>query len=356
MSISIFSEDISLDGEIKKGQLIELSVLISGKEHRGQGDEVIDVTPKMLKQAEENFKAGAAGKADLAINFSHDRSGPAGAWIKGLKVSDDGKRLLAEAKVTGKGATELNEGNFRYTSIEMHLDGFQRNDGVKFEGCVIVGCAFLNNPQQKSIDPVTEFDAETAIAELDALSSMELMSVIERSLELLVDLSEEEQARLNQILGKSEEETPDPNPDELESDDEMKKLSDKTSAEVTKLQDQVVKLQQQNDKAAKAEMFTDMLSTGHITPAQKENFMALDVDQATAFKKVRVAGKPELDFSEIGTSVGGKESENFDEQSGADRFSELVKEKVKKEKLSFNDAMAEVSKEHPELNEYVGVA
>jgi phage I-like protein len=348
MSIFVFGEDLSADGDLKKGQVIERTILMAGKEYRGQGDDFVDVTPAMLNQAVNNFEAKAAGDADLAVNFSHDRSGPAGAWIKGLAVSDDSKELIAKLKVTGNGAKELNEGNYRYPSIEMFKDGFQRNDGEKFSGCVIVGCAFLNNPQQKGIKAVTKFDAETALAELDALSSMELMSVVERALELMSDLSDEEQARLNQILGRI-------NDDETQTTEETQ-MADTTNPEVIKLQDQIDILQKQNSEATKRELFSDMLSTGHITPAQQESFMALDVDQAKAFKDVRVAGKPELDFSEIGTSAGATESANFDEQSGSDRFHELVSEKVKKDKLSFADAMEEVSKQHPELNKFAGVA
>lgn len=315
MSIFVFGEDLSAEGDLEQGQIIERTILMSGKEYRGQGDDFIEVTPAMLNQAVNNFEDKAAGDADLAVNFSHDRGGAAGAWIKDLSVSDDSRKLVAKLKITGKGATELNEGNYRYPSIEMFKDGFQRNDGKKFNGCVIVGCAFLNNPQQKGIDPVVKFDAETALAELDALSSMELMSVVERTLELMSDLSDEEQGRLDQILSTI-------NGEKVEVTEETK-MRDKANSKVIKLQDQIDTLQKQNDVATKKELFSDMLSTGHITPAQQESFMALDVAQAEAFKSVRVAGKPELDFSEIGSSHNPGEK-NKDQIEFDDEVNDLV--------------------------------
>lgn len=353
MSIFVFGEDLGSDGELTKGQVIERTILLAGKEYRGQGDDFIEVTPEMLSQAVSNFKAGAAGHADLAANFSHDRSGPAAAWFKGLKVSDDKKELIATLKITGKGATELNEGNYRYPSIEMVTNGFKRNDGVQFDGCVIIGCAFLNNPQQTGIKPVIKFEADTVMAGLDTLSTMELISVIERSLELLVDLSPEDQARLDQVMGKTDPEKTEP-VEELKEDDGKEMPED--SARVVKLQDQLDSLQKQNDQSVKKELFGEMLMTGHITPSQKPNFMALDVTQAMAFKNVSMAGKPQIDFTEHGTNIGGREKEKLNEQSGADKFHKLVQLKVKKNNISFSEAMSEVSEENPELNKFVGVA
>ena len=63
---------------------------------------------------------------------------------------------------------------------------------------------FLNNHQQKSIEPIVKFDEDAALAQLDSLSEVELMTVVERSLELMTDLSDAGKKRLSELLNMGE--------------------------------------------------------------------------------------------------------------------------------------------------------
>ena len=78
---------------------------------------------------------------------SHEDKTPAGAYINGLDVREDG--LYAIIDVTDKGAKALKEGDYRYHSPEVIWDDGYLEDsegGEDIQGPLILGGAFLHNP------------------------------------------------------------------------------------------------------------------------------------------------------------------------------------------------------------------
>lgn len=78
---------------------------------------------------------------------SHDDSTPAGGFIVGLEVRDDG--LYAIPEHTEKGAAILADGSYRYHSPEVIWEGGGLEnpaDGETIEGPLIVGDALLHTP------------------------------------------------------------------------------------------------------------------------------------------------------------------------------------------------------------------
>lgn len=92
------------------------------------------------------FHRGA--KADPSLR-NEDKV--AAGWVKGLKVDDEGLKLLTEWTPKAKAAIDAKE--LRYPSMEFHENGVDSKTG-KPQGPTFYGCALTNNPFLDNLPPV----------------------------------------------------------------------------------------------------------------------------------------------------------------------------------------------------------
>ncbi len=124
-----------------------IEVLRVGKIH----DRDLTITMAMLEDYVKNWKAGVYG-SDLQVNLSHDREGPAAAWVTNLFI--EGDTLKAEVEWTPLGESKVTSKEFRYTSSELRPSYPDSKSGEKVKN-VFVGVALTNVPAVKGMAPVT---------------------------------------------------------------------------------------------------------------------------------------------------------------------------------------------------------
>jgi len=112
-------------------------------------------------------------------------------------------------------------------------------------------------------------------------------------------------------------------------------------------------LQKDNDDSKKTLLFTNLRNSGHILPAQKDDFMNLTANEADKFAVIAKKGSA-LDFTEIGHSKEDGEPAKLDEQQKVTKFGDKVNALMKKESLNFSDASAKVAKDNPDLGKAAG--
>lgn len=113
-----------------------------------------------LNEMKANFDAGVAQSGDglgVPIDFSHDESGQAAGWIKGMVV--EGNSLYADpVEWTGAGKEALLAGNFKCFSPTFYpscLGGWpDPEDYDTFVPNVITGGALTNIPLFKGLQPI----------------------------------------------------------------------------------------------------------------------------------------------------------------------------------------------------------
>lgn len=133
-------------------------------------------------------------------------------------------------------------------------------------------------------------------------------------------------------------------PAEMEETAKALKLAEAKNKE---LEGRVQRLENELREREKAVYFDEKIREGKLTPAERPYFEELyDKDEETV-KKLLDERDPVVDFSETGTdSAAGAAS-----LSNEDKLDQLARKLMEEKKISYEEALLEVAREHPELAE-----
>ena len=156
-------------GQVKTGDLIPVPLFPIGNWKSAKYPK-LDLTQELADEVIANFTARVLG-TDPVIDSSgrHDSSAPAAAWTKRLSIEptkDGGSLLVAWSELTDVGADDLNNGRYRYASVEIgsHVDNVS---GTKTDN-VYRGATFCNTPVLRIMPAV--LDTAEAIAASEPLA------------------------------------------------------------------------------------------------------------------------------------------------------------------------------------------
>lgn len=258
------------------------------------------VTKDTLATLKKNFDQGVR-RIDIAVDYFHEKEKIAAGWFKALELSDDGEELWAEVEWTPRAEKTLAEKELRYISPNFDPD-YRDNETLQKHGPTLLGAGLTNRPVIKGMAPATE------------LSEGDIMTP-------------EQIKELQDKLAASEARC-----QELES--QVKTLSEKVGAS-----EKAMALAERTTK------FEKMLSEGKAVPAQKEAFLAGDMD------KFLELAEP-MKTKEIGHGGEVKPAPKAAESKtpAQDKVLELAEKKVTEKKIEMADAIGLVLAEDATLN------
>lgn len=325
--------------EIDKDGICELQVLREGTfQHPWFG--AFEISQKMLGSFCNNFKKKILG-VDIALDYGHNSGGEAAGWFTDLqtKMVDGKSCLYGTVKLTPTAQQKVMDKEYRYVSAdftEQYIDNENKNEF----GPVLYGAALTNRPFVKDMDPVMQL-SEEILNEKQGENKMELELLRKENAELKAKLSEQETER--KLLSDAGLTASKVVETIKAKDEEIKKLSEETEA---------------NKKAAelakKESEFAKLLTEGKAVPAQKDAFLAGDLEK----------------FVSLSSSVKVntvKQSENLDPKAieldaknqldARNQIAELTEKKLDEMKLNrierskqFATVMKQVREENPELS------
>ena len=143
--------------EYKAGDVLAgVEILRTGKwKHERYG--TFEVTTKALSEFEKNFKDNVRG---IKIFADEDHEPTHKALAEFTNVKAVGKRLLADLKLTAKGAKLLTEGAYHYFSSEFARVYRDIETGKQYSN-LLLGGAFTNRPVIKGMAPILASETGT---------------------------------------------------------------------------------------------------------------------------------------------------------------------------------------------------
>jgi hypothetical protein len=127
----------------------------------------LSLTQALADELIANFEAGILGTEPvLDSSGKHDTSAPAAGWFKKLytkPMHDGGDMLLGDCELTELGAQQLNEGLYKYDSVE--IDSVVLNDSGERVPNVFKSATLTNTPVLRMLPAVLEVGESVALAE-----------------------------------------------------------------------------------------------------------------------------------------------------------------------------------------------
>lgn len=320
----------------------------AGTYKRPWGD--VTLTAAQFREAVDNFNKNArgtvhprTGKPAVHWDYSHDMEGPAAGWIHDLDA--DGANLYAWTTWTPRAEKSLADEEFIGASMEIDTD-YEDAQGKEW-GTVLIGSALTNIPQIKDMQPI-------ALSEKDETSSQENTVTIAELKKALKEASAEDRAALlSELL--TLEGKPTLLSDHAAQGLELTKLKAKLTegqtaaqtAEITRLSEELKTEKENSAKQAKAQKFSEMVKAGKAVPAQKDAYMAGDMDKFS-----ELAAKPgEINLEgEDGTGAPSDEhAAPKDQAEAANKLHELAEKREREGKIKYSEALNQVRNENPKL-------
>ncbi len=244
----------------------------------------IPITKDTLKSFKNNFDKKVRG-VDLAIDYKHDSEAEAAGWIKGLELSEDGESLFLIVNWTPKGEQKLSEKEFRYISPDFLFD-FKDNETKQSYGPTLLGAGLTNRPVIKGMEPIVQLtegkdgldmDKDKEIADLKA--EIEKLKAAAGAGAPAPQASDVELAETKKKMG------------EMQAQLDEYAAKEKTASEAKALSE-------------KTDKFAKMLSEGKAVEAQRESFLAGDLEKFTSL--AQPINMSEQGHGNDGTGKGGK--------------------------------------------------
>ncbi len=226
----------------KKGEIHLLEV---GNHHSGKYGNT-RITKETLKEIVSNFDNNVVGQ-DISIDFTHDNDNgedKAGAWIKELKIVKN-KSLVATVEYTNSGKQSIQNGEYKYTSLELCLS-YSNFDNNNFEN-VLTGATFTNRPVIKNLD----------IIKLSEPKQKEL------------SMTTEPQSTEPQVVEPQVVEPQSTEPQVVEPQDTNTLLE-----ELSNLKEEILKLKEEKSIEEKDKEINNLVKEGKILLNQKESIMS----------------------------------------------------------------------------------
>jgi hypothetical protein len=266
---------------------------------------------------------------------SHDEPTPAGGFIIGLEVREDG--LYAVPEYTEKGGRSIEEGDYRYHSPEVIWEGGLENPatGELIEGPLIIGDALLHTPH---------------LGEAAALYTIEPLNREVKTMTETIEVPKGWFERVMEffkapVVEEKPEPQPEPEPEKPAMDVEK---FEAVQAERDEYRAQLDALKAEADKKARLDQFTAKLQEAKVDIEDGAEMLSSMTDEQaewvlTRFKALSAQVDEGKLFEEKGTSGDGLPD------NPADKMTYLIKQRAEEKGIDWHTAYMEVSRENPEL-------
>jgi len=288
---------------------------------------------------------------DLAIDYSHNSDGEAAGWVQSAEARPNGLWLLVEW--TAQAAEQIKAKRYRYFSSDF-ADEWEDSSGTKHTD-VLFGGGLTNRPFLKNLVPVnlSELQATEREEEED-----EPMKELLKALGLSEDATEEEAL---DALKQLSETPPPPTPPQEEEDDKLKTLAE-SNPEVKALMDRVTELET-GARFTEAKTLVDGWSIHSTTKFALPEAVTTQLTDALIKTPGAIRSEIEKVFDHIlehglvSLSESGRKRLSTDdpkpEGTAVSRFDAAVKKLMEEnDKMSFSDAVAEVSRDEELYMDY----
>lgn len=268
---------------------------------------------------------------------SHNDETPAGGFIVGLEVRDDG--LYAVPEWNDSGNTAINTGAYRYHSPEIIWEGrFEHPEtGEEIAGPLIVGDALLHTPHLGeaaalySIEPISEKKDGTDMSE--------------NTVTVPAGFWDKLTARL------FDDQKPEPEPQEPDTSqvDEYAVKVDNLTAKIQELEDEKVEMEAEKELKARVDAFAVEFKDSPLADnADLFGVLAeLDEKQAEAITREFKALSEQAKLANLDKDIGGSGTNG---DNPVEKFNAAVNAKMEgNEGMTRDAAIMAVAKETPEL-------
>ncbi len=280
----------------------EVQILKVGKfKHPKYGE--FDITSQVLSEMKTNFDKRVRG-IDVAFDYFHESDKVASAWPKKLELRENDTQLWAvEVDWTPTAEKMLAERELRYFSPDFAFKWTDPETNVTHSN-VLFGGGLTNRPFLKEMQAIVANEDNDDFNDSNKGEKMEL----EQLKTQVADLSE---------LVKTQK-----------AENDQLKATNATLLSEKEVADKAVKL------AEKEKAFNVMLSEGKACAAQKEAYIAGDMDK----------------FVQLAQPLNTKGSGSTENGNGAgDKTAEIIKLAEEKQKanpqMSYGDAVSQAKKE-----------
>jgi phage I-like protein len=338
----------------------------------------VEVTPALVSKFKTHLDNNTYGQ-DILANYEHGtdpaKGNKAAGKVLDIEAREDGGWYKVEFTPTA--LKEIEDGEWRYISPE-YSDWMNAETGETFED-VPVGLAICNRPFFKNMAPInfselyTEVDEHNEQQEDDGDMDPLLKAFAEMlGIELEEDTSNEDALKLfsEKVTELKETDTGDDDDGDGDGDEggtEAEKQFIEAFPEQAQELAQLRKMRIANEAKAFAEQFSsikvkegDKEVTKGLSTAAKDKLIdvhlkfsegtATPEDVAEVVKSVVASGV--VEFGERGSSASGDDVPTNSRDAATrlrDRAKQLIAEAGGNSKMSFGDALAKASEEHPEL-------
>jgi len=268
---------------------------------------------------------------------SHNDPTPAGGFIVGLEVRDDG--LYAVPEYTEKGGKSIEDGDYRYHSPEIIWEGGLENPetGELIEGPLIVGDALLHTPH---------------LGEAAALYTVNPVNreVNETMTENTIEVPKTWFDKVIEFFSVKPVEKPEPEVEpqpEQEPKIEVEKF-EAIQAERDEYRAQLDALKAEAEKKARLDQFSAKLQEAKVDVEGGAEMLSSMTDEQAEwvmerFKALSAQVNESALFEEKGTTGEGLP------ENPADKMTYLIKQRAEEKGIDWHAAYMEVSRENPEL-------
>ena len=312
-----------------------VQLLRAGKFHH-DGREIV-VKEKDLTSMVKNFSEKVRG-IDLMIDFSHNSEGEAAGWIKVLKLSDCGQELWADVEWTPQGEKRLKDKSFRYISADFSFN-YKDNENLNEFGATLFGAGLTNRPVVKSMTPIVLSE------DINLLNEGKVMYE-EKKMQEKEKLEEKEEMQEEMSLEQAMEMLKELKAKLLEKEKELEKMKGEREEEMKESEEmkaEMAEIKKAKELEEKNKAFDEKMSEGVVCEAQREAFIAGDMDKFVSLFS-------ELKLSEKGNTSSPK-VEAVTKENVEDKVIQLAQEKSKKEGIPLDISIGNVLSENPDLKQ-----
>lgn len=238
-----------------------------------------EITPKMLDDMVRNFQ-NRVKRQDIPIDYFHESDREAAGWFTELFVRNEESGhvgLYGRPRWTPKAEQMIRDGEVRYFSADFNFEWTDPETGVRYEN-VLNGGGLVNRPFIKDMKPV------------ELSEEMEKMTIQELQAKLA-----EESTKLSEATAKLAE---------------VEKQNGELKTELAETKGKLAVVLKEQAEAKKEAEFAKLLSEGKACAAQKDAYMAGDMQKFIELAQpINPVNKGGQGFGEGATSVELSEEE-----------------------------------------------
>jgi phage I-like protein len=306
----------------------------------------VEITRTLLSEMVDNFRNKVRG-IEVMIDYAHDSEREAAGWIKNVELIHDPQRnedqLWADVEWTPKGRRTLADKEFAYLSADFDPDYRDNEAPEKRVGAVLLGAGLTNRPVVKRMAPAIQLSEEelTKVPEEGSLYDIDKKGDhnMEKELEEKKEELKKEMKKEEKIKMKEKEKA-------LMSEEEQKKLMEYMESmgvgsieellkaiagmkgEKEDVEKQLAEVKEEKLKAEKKAFFDELMKTGYVVEAQRDEVMKLSEEGFKTFVDITKLNKPTIKLHEEGH--GRQDVETKTEEEKNKSIEELVIEKAVK--------------------------